>query len=161
MPMATIHVSAFNNPGDAEAPAPTRDRIRFSVLADVSFTYSRATDVSPEEYTVNVSNVRHMDVEFDVASTDFSCEDGESWQGDRAGDTYDWEFTDSDSALKFLEAWGIELEDELEWDFDGPDGPDPDDQRDAMLEEAWSDREADMIDDAYERHVQQQLRETL
>ena len=153
MTTATINLSAFNNPGDANAPPPTRDKIRFHVVADVTAHYAPADDVSPEEYSIHVKRIKSVDVEFDVASTDFSCEDGESWQGDRAGDTYEWEITDHDTAVQFLDAWGIDLECEGEWDFDGPDGPDPDGQRDILMD-AWADREADLIDAAYERHVQ-------
>jgi len=156
MPMATIHVSAFNNPLDADVPQSARDRIRFSVLADVNYTYARATHVSPEEHSLVVNNIRHMDVAFDVANTEGGYgEDG--LQGDRAGDTYEWEITNHDDAEAFLDAWGIDLECEDDWEFDG-DGPDPDDARDRMLDDAWIDHNCDMIDDAYERHVQAELR---
>jgi hypothetical protein len=163
MTLATIHVSAFNNPGDAEAPPPTRDRIRFHVLAEVTYSYERATHVSPAEEMLIVHRIKSMDVAFDVASTDFSCEDGESWQGDRAGDTYEWEFTDHASAEQFLEAWGIDLEMESDWEFDhaGPDGPDPDDQRDQLLDRNEMDRsqwaEEQRIDEAHEAFQQEGL----
>lgn len=147
MSMATLHVSAFNNPLDGEAPAPTRDRISFHILADVTYTWSRATWVSPQESSLIVNRIRHMDVEFDVASTEGGYgEDG--LQGDRQGDTYDWEITDSDSALKLLEAWGIDLESETDWDFGDHD----------EMADARADYEGDMIDDAYERGVQAELR---
>lgn len=135
-------------------PENPLSQIRFCIEAEAIHHYSRDTRESPGEDWLEIK-VTCLSVEWDRASDDYDLVDGVSWQGNRPG-WLEWQITDEDSALRLLAAWGIDPE-ELDVDQwtgkDDSDGPDPDDLRDRAIE----DREADLIDEAYERHVQSKL----
>ena len=133
---------------DPESPL---SQIRFCIEAVATHHYSRDTRESPGEGWLEIE-VTCLTVEWDRISDDFGLGD-DYFAGNKPG-WLEWTITDEDSALRLLAAWDIYPEDLAvdQWTRkDGSDGPDPDNLRDRAIE----DREAELIDSAYERSREQ------
>lgn len=121
-----------------KSPIPGKDgHIEVTVWAKLSHSYLPMTHESPEEHDVHVADILGLEGYATVYHDDYDLV-GDSWQGcsERGGDYY-VNMTNEGDIRTWLEAWGMDLDDPEGWkpaEVSCPDGPDPDDQRDEMLE---------------------------
>jgi len=122
---------------DREEHFPDQGYVSMSVKvwAKAVHTYAPATNVSPAENDLEITDIDEAEIEivwvpqFDEYGNDIKCAEKEhSTLIDNL---------DAEALEALLALWGIDLWDQNNWEmepYDGPDGPDPDDQRDLMLE---------------------------
>lgn len=105
------------------------------VWARAVHTYEAATHVSPAEEDLEITDIDESEIE--IVWIPLFDENGQPIKRAEKEKSTLIDNLDTKALASFLTLWGIDLWDQNNWEmepYDGPDGPDPDDQRDLMLE---------------------------
>ncbi len=108
----TANIAVPSRTDDAHIPAKLRSTVSFFIEAVATHHYEAPSSVCDGEDWIEIEEITYLGVEFDRPP-----EDGEvnGW--------YEWEITDSESARKYLAAWGVDVDELADEEWTGKDSP--------------------------------------